>query len=110
MLETSPRARGLDAHYERALSLLTSPRFRRAFDLSSVPEKVRDRYGRTTYGQGCLLARQLVEAGVKLVGIDYLSVERFKSNSFQTHLAFLSRSVVIIEGLDLRAVPGSFGS
>ncbi|MEP6569109.1 MAG: cyclase family protein [Acidobacteriota bacterium] len=51
-------------------------------------------------------ARWLVEAGVKLVGIDYLSVERFKSNSFQTHLAFLSRSVVIIEGLDLRAVPG----
>ena len=51
-------------------------------------------------------ARWLVDAGAKLVGIDYLSVEKFKSDSFQTHLAFLSRGVVIIEGLDLRAVPG----
>ncbi len=50
-------------------------------------------------------ARWLVEAGIKLVGIDYLSVEKFKSDSFPTHLAFLSRGVVIIEGLDLRAVP-----
>ena len=50
-------------------------------------------------------AHWLVESGIKLVGIDYLSVEKFKSDSFQTHLAFLSRGVVIIEGLDLRAVP-----
>jgi len=50
-------------------------------------------------------ARWLVESGVKLVGIDYLSVEKFNSDSFPTHLAFLSRGVVIVEGLDLRAVP-----
>lgn len=50
-------------------------------------------------------ARWLVESGVKLVGIDYLSVEKFDSDSFPTHLAFLSRGVVIVEGLDLRAVP-----
>ena len=50
-------------------------------------------------------AHWLVESGIKLVGIDYLSVEKFKSDSFQTHLAFLSRGVVIIEGLDLRIVP-----
>jgi arylformamidase len=47
----------------------------------------------------------LVESGVKLVGIDYLSVEKFNSSSFSTHLAFLSSAVVIIEGLDLRMVP-----
>jgi arylformamidase len=46
-----------------------------------------------------------VESGVKLVGIDYLSVEKFNSERFPTHLTFLSRSVVIVEGLDLRAVP-----
>jgi arylformamidase len=51
-------------------------------------------------------ARWLVAAGVKLVGIDYLSVEKFQSDDFQTHLAFLSSGVVIIEGLDLRAVSG----
>ena len=50
-------------------------------------------------------ANWLVESGVKLVGIDYLSVEKFNSDSFPTHLAFLSRGVVIVEGLDLRAVP-----
>ena len=50
-------------------------------------------------------ARRLVESGIKLVGIDYLSVEKFKSDSFPTHIAFLSSGVVILEGLDLRAVP-----
>ena len=51
-------------------------------------------------------AHWLVESGVKLVGIDYLSVEKFNSDSFPTHLAFLSKGVVIVEGLDLRAVAG----
>ena len=49
-------------------------------------------------------ARWLVQNGVKLIGIDYLSVERFKSDDFETHLAFLSQGVVILEGLDLSAV------
>ncbi|MBC8032168.1 MAG: cyclase family protein [Pyrinomonadaceae bacterium] len=51
-------------------------------------------------------AKLLVETGVKLVGIDYLSVEQFQSDKFETHLALLSKDVVILEGLDLRAVPG----
>jgi arylformamidase len=50
-------------------------------------------------------ARQLVATGIKLVGIDYLSVEKFHSNNFETHHAFLSNGVVILEGLDLRNVP-----
>jgi arylformamidase len=49
-------------------------------------------------------ARRLVELGIRLVGIDYLSVEQFKSESFQTHHALLSQGVLILEGLDLRAV------
>lgn len=51
-------------------------------------------------------AKTLVEKGVKLVGIDYLSVEKFGANSFETHITFLKAEVVIIEGLDLREVPG----
>jgi len=51
-------------------------------------------------------ARRLVELGIKLVGIDYLSVEQFQSDKFETHQALLSSGVVILEGLDLRAVPG----
>ena len=49
-------------------------------------------------------ARRLVAAGVKLVGIDYLSVEQFNSTKFETHQALLSHDVVILEGLDLRDV------
>jgi hypothetical protein len=69
LLDISARARGIDSHYQRALTLLTSPTFRRAFDLSSEPTATRERYGRTTYGQGCLLARRLVEVGVKFVTV-----------------------------------------
>jgi arylformamidase len=54
-------------------------------------------------------ARALVAAGVRLVGIDYLSVEKFGSEDFQTHVTLLSAGVVIVEGLDLRAVePGRY--
>src|SRR5258706_4941617 len=50
-------------------------------------------------------ARKLVGDGIRLVGIDYLSVERFASENFETHEVLLANGVVIIEGLDLRAVP-----
>ncbi len=51
-------------------------------------------------------AQKLVDLGVKLVGIDYLSVERFGSEDFQTHITLLKNQVIIIEGLDLREVSG----
>jgi Protein of unknown function (DUF1501) len=69
LLEFSAKARGIDAHYARALTMLSSPGVRKAFDLSSEPAAVRDRYGRTTYGQGCLLARRLVEAGARFINV-----------------------------------------
>jgi hypothetical protein len=69
LLEFSARARGIDAHYERALTMLSSPAVKQAFDLSAGPSAVRDRYGRTTYGQGCLLARRLVEAGARFINV-----------------------------------------
>ncbi|HEX4130863.1 MAG TPA: DUF1501 domain-containing protein [Pirellulales bacterium] len=73
LLDTSARVRGIDAYYESALDMLRSPAVARAFDLSQEPEKLRDRYGRTTYGQSCLLARRLVEAGVKFVNVYFAS-------------------------------------
>jgi hypothetical protein len=69
LLEQSAEVRGFDEYYDRAIQMLTSDRVRRAFDLSSEPPEVRDRYGRTTYGQSCLLARRLVEAGTKFVTV-----------------------------------------
>jgi len=69
LLEQSAEVRGFDEYYDRAIQMLTSDRVRKAFDLSAEPAEVRDRYGRTTYGQGCLLARRLVEAGTKFVTV-----------------------------------------
>ena len=50
-------------------------------------------------------AEMLVEMGIKLVGTDYLSIEKFHSGHHRTHLALLSHSVIIVEGLNLSAVP-----
>jgi hypothetical protein len=62
---------GMDAYQERAISLLTSPQTQRAFDIQQEDPRLRDRYGRTTYGQSVLLARRLVEAGVRFVTVYY---------------------------------------
>ena len=51
-------------------------------------------------------ARELVNLGIKLVGIDYLSVEKFDSEDYAVHVTFLEKEVVILEGLDLREVSG----
>ncbi len=51
-------------------------------------------------------AQVLVDKNIKLVGIDYLSVEQFGSKDFQTHITLLEKEVVIIEGLDLREISG----
>lgn len=68
-LDQSAAAQGLNAFYGRALEMLNSPDVRRAFDLSAEPVELREAYGRTTYGQSCLLARRLVEHGVKFVTV-----------------------------------------
>lgn len=70
-LDRSAPARGLNQYYERVLGMLNSSRVRAAFDLSSEAAAVREAYGRTTYGQSCLLARRLVEAEVKFVSVHF---------------------------------------
>lgn len=61
----------MDQFDSQALNLLTSPAAQRAFDLTEENEKVRDRYGRNAWGQQCLLARRLVEAGVDIVATEF---------------------------------------
>jgi hypothetical protein len=68
--EASPGAELMDANFASAWRLMTSDRARNAFDLSQEPPKVRERYGMTRFGQCCLLARRLVEAGVRFVTIN----------------------------------------
>jgi hypothetical protein len=65
------RPRGaMAAHQEQALNLLHSRTVRRSFDLAQEPEPIRRRYGRGTLGQSLLLARRLVEAGVRFVNVN----------------------------------------
>ena len=69
LLEYSASAKGLDDYYKKALEMLSSTRVRDAFDISREPEAVRERYGRHTYGQGCLLARRLAASGVRFIEV-----------------------------------------
>ncbi|MBI2807914.1 MAG: DUF1501 domain-containing protein [Planctomycetes bacterium] len=65
------RARAMSTYYQRARDLISSQEARRAFDIRSEAETVRRTYGYTSLGQSCLLARRLVEAGCRFVGIDH---------------------------------------
>ena len=71
-LEEKAVTRSLDPHYRKAFDLISSPAAQTAFDLDREPEAVRDRYGRHYFGQCCLLARRLVETGVRLVQINWM--------------------------------------
>ena len=64
---------GLEAFHQQALQLLTSTSVANAFDLTREDPKLRDRYGRHLWGQSCLLARRLAEAGAGVVTIDALA-------------------------------------
>lgn len=68
--EQSENARLLDSSFQSAYRLVTSKQARAAFDLSKEPQKVRDRYGMNRFGQSCLLARRLIEGGVRFVTIN----------------------------------------
>ncbi|MCS7020259.1 MAG: DUF1501 domain-containing protein [Gemmataceae bacterium] len=61
----------LTEHQQRVLAMLTAPQTRAAFDVSQEPAAVVERYGRTRFGQSCLLARRLVEAGVPFVQVNW---------------------------------------
>ncbi len=69
IIEKSAKAKGIQDNYDRAHEMLTSKSIRAAFDISAEPVAVRQRYGRTTYGQSCLLARRLVEAGAAFINV-----------------------------------------
>lgn len=61
---------GVDRFRSAAFTMLTSPNVVNAFDISQEPAEVRDRYGRHRWGQSCLLARRLAEAGSAVINID----------------------------------------
>jgi hypothetical protein len=61
----------MDAFHRRAVDMLTSPKVRVAFDLAREKEDLRERYGANFFGQACLLARRLVEAGTRFVQVKW---------------------------------------
>lgn len=73
-------AQAVSVFREKAMALMTSPEAKRAFDLHAEPDAMRDRYGRHTLGQSCLMARRLVEAGVRCVTIDHTNWDTHDNN------------------------------
>jgi hypothetical protein len=84
-IDTSPDLESVEAFQQRALSVLTSSAAAKAFDLRAEDAKVRDRYGRHAIGGRCLLARRLVEAGARVVTIDFPCVPGQKAFSWDDH-------------------------
>jgi hypothetical protein len=70
MFETSQDARLLDSTFHQAYTLMSSAKAREAFELHKEPQEVRDKYGMNRFGQSCLLARRLIEAGVRFVTVN----------------------------------------
>lgn len=72
-LETSKAIERFDEFYQQAYALLTSQKTRQTFDLEAEPQTLRRRYGRFRFGQCCLLARRLIEAGTRFVQVNWSS-------------------------------------
>jgi hypothetical protein len=70
-LEKSDVLDGMDSFYQRAYGMISSEKARAAFDIKAESDKLRDEYGRNSAGQRMLLARRLVEAGVRFVSLTY---------------------------------------
>ena len=81
----------LDEYYDRALNLVASGRARNAFDLAQESEATRNLYGRNTFGQSCLLARRLVEAGTRVVEVVWPKVANSDNHSWDVHVGLPKR-------------------
>ncbi len=68
--EKDAKSQQFDDNYNLAYKLMTSPKAREAFALNQETDSMRDRYGRTRFGQSCLLARRLIERGVRFVTVN----------------------------------------
>src|SRR5262249_44419908 len=88
-LEKAVKPYALDEYNAKAFDLILSGKARVAFDLTKEPAKVRDRYGRHTFGQSVLIARRLIEAGTRFVQVNWPSVANGdpKTTAWDTHAA-----------------------
>jgi hypothetical protein len=93
VMDHAAAARGLGGYQQRAFDLVCSPETRRAFDLAGEPAAARDRYGRTQFGQCCLLARRLAEAGVPMINVHYCRTPTGSWDTHGQHFAQMKRSL-----------------
>ena len=84
-LDETVGVEALGEYYQQAYALLTAPRVKKAFELSSEDDSLRDRYGRNIVGQSTLLGRRLIEAGVPFVTV-YSPAANIDGPSWDTHL------------------------
>jgi uncharacterized protein (DUF1501 family) len=115
LLDRSALVGDYDAYQRRALNLLTSSATARAFDLAAEPEAVRERYGRTQFGQSCLFARRLAEAGVPIVNVHYCRTPAGSWDTHGRHFAQMKESLcptfdqafaALVDDLDQRGLLG----
>lgn len=90
-LESATSKYELDEYYGKALSLVISGNARKAFELGQEPKALRESYGMNTFGQSCLLARRLVEAGTRFVEINWPKVANSDNHSWDVHVGLSKR-------------------
>lgn len=99
--EATESAQMLNQNFEAAFRMMSSPQARKAFDLNEESAETRERYGMNRFGQSCLLARRLVEAGVRFVTINtFLTV--FDEITWDIHG---SKPFTSIEGMKQQVCP-----
>jgi uncharacterized protein DUF1501 len=81
--QANGQAMALDAFRQRAFELMVSPEAKRAFDIQAEPSRLRDAYGRNSLGQSCLMARRLIEAGVRCATVQHANWDTH-DNNFRT--------------------------
>ncbi len=81
----------LDEYYGKALGLVVSGRAKNAFDLTKETPAMRERYGKNTFGQCCLLARRLIEAGTRFVQVNWPKVANSDNHSWDVHVDLSKR-------------------
>jgi hypothetical protein len=90
----------LDEYTSEAMSLVLSGRARRAFDLKEEADATRDRYGRHQFGQSCLLARRFVEAGSRVVQVNWPKIANSDFHSWDMHVDLPTRMPLAAPMLD----------
>lgn len=91
VIDEAVKSYSLDEYYDSALNLISSGRARDAFDLTKETPALRERYGRNTFGQCCLLARRLVEAGTRVVEVIWPKVANSDNHSWDVHTGLSER-------------------